>query len=267
MVNKVRVLIAQSNERISNSLKKELLNYPDIEVVGTSTDGIETLNLLEGLNPDILIMDIIMPQMDGLNVLENLEDVDKDYKIIMYSAISNENIISKSLSLGADYYMIQTLNKSESDVKSIISKIKILLSKSDIQNDNIDRDSFYEKKVTIKNKNELIQEISYMLQKAGIPPHIKGYQYLRMCIYEVMINIEILSAITKELYPKVAERYLTTPSGVERAIRHSLEMAWAKGNMIEMFEEEGIIYEEEVIKPTNKEFILLISEKMRLNNI
>ncbi|NLC66240.1 MAG: sporulation transcription factor Spo0A [Clostridium sp.] len=267
MTKRIKVLVAENDSDRSSSLKREFLNYPEIEIVGTAKDGIETLDIIEKLAPEVLILDIIMPKLDGISVLERLKSKEKDTKTIVYSAISNKNIINAALSLGADYYVIRETNNLVDEVRGLVTKIKILTSNATLISENFGMESFYEVKGTVKSKNELVQEISYLLQKAGIPPHVKGYQYLRMCIYEAMVNMEILSAITKELYPKVAERYSTTPSGVERAIRHSLEIAWGKGTVLEMFKEENISYNSSSKKPTNKEFILLISEKMRLNSI
>lgn len=266
MVDKVTILIAQSNDRIRHSLGIEFLNYPDIEVVGSTMDGEKVLKLLEKFQPDILLMDIILTKVDGLSVLEELKAKNKDYKTLIYSAISNETVINKATALGANHYMVKTLNSVKTDVKNLIKQIEKILNTDKIKISKINKESIFEKKGILKTKEELIEEICSTLHKGGIPPHIKGYKYLTMCIYEGTVNPKILKVITKELYLKVADFYDTSPSGVERAMRHSLEVAWAMGNISEMFEAEGIIYKDQVVKPTCKEFIILISENLRNKN-
>ncbi len=253
----MKVLVADDNRDFNELLTDYLDGEPDIEVVGRAFNGKEALKVLEETQPDVLLLDIIMPYMDGLGVLEQLPELNLENrpKVIMLTAFGHENITQRAVELGANYYILKPFNMD------LLSERIRQLSVSD----NGSREKKYEskpkKQVTSGN---LESEITNILHEIGIPAHIKGYQYLREAILMVIREIEILGAITKVLYPRIAEKYNTTPSRVERAIRHAIEVAWSRNNVETIKRFFGYTINTERGKPTNSEFIALVADKLRL---
>ncbi len=253
----MKVLVADDNRDFNELLTDYLDGEPDIQVVGRAFNGKEALKVLEETQPDVLLLDIIMPYMDGLGVLEQLPELNLENrpKVIMLTAFGHENITQRAVELGANYYILKPFNMD------LLSERIRQLSVSD----NGSREKKYEskpkKQVTSDN---LESEITNILHEIGIPAHIKGYQYLREAILMVIREIEILGAITKVLYPRIAEKYNTTPSRVERAIRHAIEVAWSRNNVETIKRFFGYTINTERGKPTNSEFIALVADKLRL---
>ena len=229
--NKISVIIADDNKEFCSILNDYLLNQKDIVVTGIAKDGKEALTLIEEKKPDLVVLDIIMPHLDGLGVLERLNsmDLDKFPRIVVLSAVGQDKITQRAITLGADYYVVKPF-----DMDIFTKRI---------------RDMF----------NDTIHEI-------GVPAHIKGYMYLREAITMVVNDMELLSAVTKELYPSIAKKYNTTASRVERAIRHAIEVAWGRGQVEAINKLFGYTVHNEKGKPTNSEFIAIIADKLRLKN-
>ncbi|RQD76382.1 MAG: sporulation transcription factor Spo0A [Candidatus Syntrophonatronum acetioxidans] len=253
----MKVLVADDNRDFNELLTDYLDGEPDIEVVGRAYNGKETLKVLEETQPDVLLLDIIMPYMDGLGVLEQLPELDLESrpKVIMLTAFGHENITQRAVELGANYYILKPFNME------LLSERIRQLSISDNGSNEQKAKSKSSKPVTTGN---LEREITNILHEIGIPAHIKGYQYLREAILMVIREIEILGAITKVLYPRIAEKYNTTPSRVERAIRHAIEVAWSRNNVETIKRFFGYTINTERGKPTNSEFIALVADKLRL---
>ena len=253
----MKVLVADDNRDFNELLTDYLDGEPDIEVVGRAYNGKEALKVLEETQPDVLLLDIIMPYMDGLGVLEQLPELNLENrpKVIMLTAFGHENITQRAVELGANYYILKPFNMDL--LSERIRQLSVC--------DNGSREKKYESKpkkpVTSGN---LESEITNILHEIGIPAHIKGYQYLREAILMVIREIEILGAITKVLYPRIAEKYNTTPSRVERAIRHAIEVAWSRNNVETIKRFFGYTINTERGKPTNSEFIALVADKLRL---
>lgn len=262
MNHKIRVLVADDNQDMASLLREYLSNDQDIEVVGVARNGLETIELIRSREPDLLLLDIIMPQLDGLGVLESMKSIEKRPRIIVYSAISQDNITNTAISLGADYYMVKDI-----DLKLLKARIKQLFQRSGHEPRE---GGLHEESGTVagagqrEGKKDLVTEVSNIIQELGIPPHIKGYQYLREAVILVVEEVDLLSAVTKELYPSIAKKFNTTSSRVERAIRHAIEVAWARGQLEGMTKIPGINLSIEKAKPTNSEFIAVISEHLRL---
>jgi len=266
----LRVLIADDNREFNELLSNFLEEQPDIEVVGRAYNGKEALEKAVETEPDVLLLDIIMPYLDGLGVLEQLPDLDIEQKpkIIMLTAFGHENITHRAVELGATYYILKPFN-----MELLSERIRQLSNYSDGSSDSgtssstssssIDKSQYVQKSTTI-NSNNLETEITNIIHEIGIPAHIKGYLYLREAIMMVIQEIEILGAITKVLYPRIAEKYNTTPSRVERAIRHAIEVAWARNNVDTIKKFFGYTINTERGKPTNSEFIALVADKLRL---
>lgn len=255
MFRKIKVGIADDNKEFCNILVEYLSNQGNIEIVGTANDGNQALELIKNNSPDLLILDIIMPYLDGIGVLEELNEQQlKRPKILILSAVGQEKITQKAITLGADYYILKPF-----DLEMLSKRITEIME-SDL--DVVSKAVF--PVIKAKKNYDLETMITEIIHDVGIPAHIKGYVYLRDAISLVIDNLEYLNSVTKMLYPKIAEKYNTTPSRVERAIRHAIEVAWNRGKVDVLNDLFGYTINDEKGKPTNSEFIALIADKLRL---
>lgn len=259
MNKKIKVVIADDNADISNLLREYLGSDSDLDIVGVAKNGVETLGMVKSEKPDVLLLDIIMPELDGLGVLEALKTIPEKPVIIVYSAISHDKVTNTAITLGADYYMVKGI-----DLKHLKKRIKSYFMESEESVDHLEAAGNPDSSQNGEIRADLATELSGILQEAGILPHIKGYSYLREAITEVIDNVDLLSAVTKELYPNIANKFNTTSSRVERAIRHSIEVSWNRGHLDNLNNISGYNVNFEKGKPTNSEFIALISDKFRL---
>lgn len=266
--SKISVLIADDNKEFCSILNDYLLNQRDIVVTGIAKDGREALDLIVERKPDLVILDIIMPHLDGLGVLEKLNtmQLEKVPRIIILSAVGQDKITQQAITLGADYYTVKPF-----DMEVFTKRIREMFSVSPIQETNL-RSSYQASSFISSNENkskspiDLETEITNIIHEVGVPAHIKGYMYLREAITMVVNDMELLSAVTKELYPSIAKKYNTTASRVERAIRHAIEVAWGRGQIEAINRLFGYTVHNDKGKPTNSEFIAIIADKLRLKN-
>jgi len=267
-LQRIEVLLADDNREFTNLLSEYISEQSDMSVTGVAYNGEEVLRLLEESRkaPDILILDIIMPHLDGLGVLERLRDMNLNPmpKIIMLTAFGQENITQKAVQLGASYYILKPF-----DMEILANRIRQLVGNQAVVSPSSygGGNAFPKSNVVplAKGKN-LDANITSIIHEIGVPAHIKGYQYLREAITMVYNNIEILGAITKTLYPAIAEKFKTTPSRVERAIRHAIEVAWTRGNIDSISHLFGYTINISKSKPTNSEFIAMVADKLRIEH-
>jgi two-component system response regulator (stage 0 sporulation protein A) len=264
--SKISVIIADDNKEFCNILNDYLLNQRDIVVTGIAKDGVEALKLIQEKKPDLVILDIIMPHLDGLGVLEKLNtmSINPMPRIIVLSAVGQDKITQRAITLGADYYVVKPF-----DMEVFTKRIRQMFNNT-ISSDETKRTVSIMDTSDIKlNRNEpldLESEITSIIHEIGVPAHIKGYMYLREAISMVVNDIELLSAVTKELYPSIAKKYNTTASRVERAIRHAIEVAWSRGQVDTINKLFGYTIHNDKGKPTNSEFIAMVADKLRLKN-
>lgn len=258
----IDVLLADDNREFTTLLSEFISEQEDMNVCGIAYNGEEVIERLEeGSRPDILILDIIMPHLDGLGVLERLKDMslNPQPKIIMLTAFGQENITQKAVQLGASYYILKPF-----DLEVLTNRIRQLVTNTSLTSNN---NSNKTNLPASSNKGRnLDASITNIIHEIGVPAHIKGYQYLREAITMVYNNIEILGAITKTLYPAIADKYRTTPSRVERAIRHAIEVAWTRGNIDSISLLFGYTINISKAKPTNSEFIAMVADKLRIEH-
>lgn len=257
---KIQVVVADDNKEFREILNEYLSSQNDIEVIGIAGDGMEAVDLISAKLPDIAILDIIMPHLDGLGVLEKLNTMDLPRRplFIVLSAVGQDKITQRALALGAEYYVVKPF-----DMDVLVSRIRQLKGTSD---------SYAARQESVPNAKPLYtqtfknleSEVTNIMREIGVPAHIKGYQYLRDAIIMVVKNIDVINSITKQLYPLVAEMYSTTPSRVERAIRHAIEVAWGRGQIDTINSLFGYTINMSKGKPTNSEFIAMIADKLRL---
>ena len=211
-----------------------------------------------------------MPHLDGLGVLEQLNtmELEKAPRIIILSAVGQDKITQKAITLGADYYTVKPF-----DMEVFTKRIREMFNSSSTQNvkfknfiSSIIDDIFTQSENRTKPPMDLETEITNIIHEVGVPAHIKGYMYLREAITMVVNDMELLSAVTKELYPSIAKKYNTTASRVERAIRHAIEVAWGRGQIEAINRLFGYTVHGDKGKPTNSEFIAIIADKLRLQN-
>lgn len=259
MREKISVLIADDNKIFTDELAAYFKTLPDITVAGVAYDGNEALGMISQTHPDVVILDIIMPERDGLSVLKQLS-VSKSQKpvCIILSVTGSSSIMETAMKFGADYYLLKpqsmpaiadtVRNFAVSGNSSFIPSAKDSVSAAIPQQKPIDLESVV---------TEFIHEL-------GVPAHIKGYQYIRSAIMMVVEDMDMLNYITKQLYPTIAKKYKTTSSRVERAIRHSIEVAWSRGKPETMDEIFGYTVDTGKGKPTNSEFIAMVADRIRL---
>lgn len=271
--SKISVLIADDNKEFCSILNDYLLNQKDIVVTGIAKDGREALELIVERKPDLVILDIIMPHLDGLGVLEKLNtmDLEKTPRIIILSAVGQDKITQQAITLGADYYTVKPF-----DMEVFTKRIREMfnsaptIQESSAQSNRVSYPTTSSYILTSEPKSktpvDLETEITNIIHEIGVPAHIKGYMYLREAITMVVNDMELLSAVTKELYPSIAKKYNTTASRVERAIRHAIEVAWGRGQIEAINKLFGYTVHNDKGKPTNSEFIAIIEDKLRLKN-
>ncbi|MDU6878467.1 sporulation transcription factor Spo0A [Clostridium tepidum] len=266
---KINVIIADDNKEFCNILSDYLLNQRDIMVTGIANDGVEALKLVEEKKPDLIILDIIMPHLDGLGVLEKLNSIDITPmpRVIVLSAVGQDKITQRAINLGADYYVVKPFDM-DVFTKRIRQMFNNTISSEEIRKPVVMPETCSAEKISlVKNKPaDLEQEITDIIHEIGVPAHIKGYMYLREAITMVVNDMELLSAVTKELYPSIAKKYNTTASRVERAIRHAIEVAWSRGQVETINNIFGYTINNGKGKPTNSEFIAMVADKLRLKN-
>jgi two-component system response regulator (stage 0 sporulation protein A) len=264
-LQKIEVVLADDNREFTNLLSEFIDQQEDMTVSGVAYNGNEVLRLIEqGATPDVLILDIIMPHLDGLGVLEKLQEMNLPAlpKIIMLTAFGQENITQKAVQLGASYYILKPF-----DMEVLTNRIRQLVTnQSAVSGMSSSVTSLKRNIIPLTKVKNLDANITNIIHEIGVPAHIRGYQYLRDAITMVYNNIEILSAITKILYPSVAEKYKTTPSRVERAIRHAIEVAWTRGNIDSISHLFGYTVNISKSKPTNSEFIAMVADKLRIEH-
>ena len=260
-MEKLNVAVADDNERMVEVLGKIIEEDKDLELVGKAHNGEEICNIIREKEPDVVVLDIIMPKMDGLAVMEHFvhdSSLKKIPAFIVVSAVGKERITEDAFSLGADYYVLKPF-----DNRMLLNRIKHVRSLGDRKFRQISRQTEVKEKNTMTQGN-LETDVTNIIHEIGVPAHIKGYQYLRDAIILSVNDMEMLNSITKILYPTIAKRHQTTSSRVERAIRHAIEVAWSRGKMDTIDELFGYTVSTGKGKPTNSEFIALIADKIRL---
>ena len=267
-MEKLNVAIADDNERMLRLLGAIIESDEELNVVGTAKDGEEAYNVIKTKEPDVVLLDIVMPKLDGLGVLEKVNnsssELDKKPICIMLSAVGQDKITQRAISLGAEYYMVKPF-----DIELLMQRIREIknFKPRGTRNNFVLREIKRTPYVNVnsdKAEDNLEALVTNIIHGVGVPAHIKGYQYLREAIIMVVNDIEVINQITKSLYPQIAQKFGTTPSRVERAIRHAIEVAWSRGKVDTIEELFGYTVSSGKGKPTNSEFVALISDKIRL---
>ncbi len=244
MEQKIRVLVADSDKEYAVALQEAFVKNPALELVGSAVNGRQALELAEQLHPDLLLLDLVLPEVDGLTVIQRLQN--SGIGIVVLSAFASDDSNAVCAQLNVRYVMRKPIELDVLMDRLQHSKRAAALPAAE------DSELALEIKVT-----EVIHQI-------GVPAHIKGYQYLRDAIMMAVHDMESVGAITKILYPSIAKKYHTTSSRVERAIRHAIEVAWDRGDLETLQSYFGYTVSGIKGKPTNSEFISMIADRLRL---
>ena len=256
-MERTKIAIADDNQSILEALRSVIDEEDDMRIVGTADNGADTVKMIHESQPDVVLLDLIMPGIDGITVMEKVradKTLDSKPDFIVISAIGRDSVTEDAFNMGAAYYIMKPF-----DNEVLVNRIRYIRN----QHDKVSVKTVPREPVSITDRN-LETDITNIIHDIGIPAHIKGYQYLRDAIILSVNDLEMLNSITKILYPTIAKKHQTTPSRVERAIRHAIEVAWSRGKMDTIDELFGYTVSTGKGKPTNSEFIALIADKIRL---
>lgn len=243
MIQGKTVLVADGNQEFRKQLACAIEEQSDFQVVGLASDGEEAIALIGQCVPDVVLMDVVLAKQDGLSVLQQMGS-DVAEKTILISAFCNDRTVRQAMELGVEYFFPKPFQ-----MESLLLRMEGLFAP-----------------VSQAPNNDLKAIVTAVIHEIGVPAHIKGYQYLREAIMIAVEDMEVINAVTKVLYPQVARRYATTPSRVERAIRHAIEVAWDRGDLETLQKFFGYTVSNAKGKPTNSEFIAMIADRLVLDH-
>lgn len=249
MKSKISVLIADDNNQLADELSAYINIQNGMSTAAIAADGEEAWSLILETRPDIVILDMVMPKLDGMGVLKRIRELPEKPVVIAYSVSALQRTIENAVNLGADYYLLkpQSCERVVDIIRELTEPNTVAVSST-----------------APKKEVDLEALVTEFIHELGVPAHIKGYQYIRTAIMMVVENMDMLNYITKQLYPEIAHAYNTTASRVERAIRHSIEVAWTRGKPETMNEIFGYTIHTGKGKPTNSEFIAMVADRIRL---
>ena len=267
----VNVVIVDDNPMILNTLDEVISSEAGLSVIGRADNGKDAIDMIKDTQPDVVLLDLVMPQMDGITVVENIKkktSMLKNPAFIILSAVGGEQMTEEAFQAGANYFLMKPFDKDilvnkirrigKRPVRPVPGKVlEAPLKAATPEEAAMNREEYM--------KEHLETDITKMLHELGIPAHIKGYQYLRDAISMVVRDREMMEAVTKILYPEIAKKNYTISSRVERAIRHAIEVAWGRGSLEVIDELFGYTISTGKGKPTNSEFIALIADKICLD--
>ena len=247
MDTRMKVLIADSSEDFCENLSNALCRNDRFEIIGTANDGAAAASLLRERRPDVLVMDMMLQKLDGMSLLKLAASMEPRPSVLVMSGFVTDYVAAMTASLGANYFMLKPC-----DFRAVADRICEI------------REGEQSRAPKSKKEDNIEALVTNVIHEIGVPAHIKGYQYLREAIMIAVNDMDVINAITKVLYPQVAKTFATTPSRVERAIRHAIEVAWDRGDLDTLQRFFGYTVSNTKGKPTNSEFIALIADRLQL---
>ena len=245
MENRIKVIIADGNEEYRSLLTEAVEGSGEFQVVGQAGDGQTAVELARQTGAELMLLELVLPGLDGLGVLSKLKEMDNAPQVIAMSAFCSQQTVAMAGMLGAAYFMAKPCDES-----ALLERMRAVVSLTEEEQED--------------HAPGLESLVTSIIHEVGVPAHIKGYQYVREAIMIAVEDMEVINSVTKVLYPEVAKRYGTTPSRVERAIRHAIEVAWDRGDLETLQRFFGYTVSNAKGKPTNSEFIAMISDRIRL---
>jgi len=255
MEKKIRVLIADPSDDYRGMVSGQFKNELDLELVGSTSDGLEVLRKAQEKRPDVIVLDILLVNLDGIGVMRRLGEMGVQTSYIVVSSFYRDSVISEAAAVGAAYFMLKPFN-----LGTLMEKIRSVSGKMGFQQGHAVSVS----ETASRQEQSLESVVTEVIHEIGVPAHIKGYKYLREAIILTVKDMEVINAVTKILYPEVAKKFNTTPSRVERAIRHAIEVAWDRGDLEVLQKFFGYTVSNIKGKPTNSEFIAMIADRLSL---
>ena len=243
------VFIADSAEEFCTSLCTALKQTAGFQVVGTAADGEQAIHMIQQLRPDVLVLDLMLAKKDGISVLKAISSMEKKPVTLATSRFITDYVANAAANLGARYLMLKPC-----DMNALVERLEEIRGGENLRTAPVRQN----------DKRSIESMVTGIIHEIGVPAHIKGYQYLREAIIIAVNDMDVINAITKVLYPQVAKTFQTTPSRVERAIRHAIEVAWDRGDLDTLQRFFGYTVSNTKGKPTNSEFIALIADKLQL---
>ncbi len=248
MENTKRIVVADTGTEFRKSLIRALAEEPDFQIVGETGDGTELMNLVRQEQPDAVVMDMVLTGgMDGMDVLDAFSLMEDRPKVLVLSSYIRGSVVDAAAAKGADFFLIKPCR-----LTAVGERLRQIMSSGGVEESETNHSENLESQVTA------------IIHEVGVPAHIKGYQYLREAIIIAVNDMDVINAVTKVLYPEVAKRFNTTPSRVERAIRHAIEVAWDRGDLETLQKYFGYTVSNAKGKPTNSEFIAMIADRLQL---
>ena len=246
MENRKTVLLADANEEFRGMLREAIEKSGEFDVTAVTGSGAQIQQLVHQYKPDLVVMDVALPELDGMNALRQLRgEAGQQPRVILLSAFCTDQILSEARELGVSYFMPKPCT-----VAALLDRMHTVFA--------MPAAAPVDRSVSLKNL------VTSVIHEIGVPAHIKGYQYLREAIMIAVDDMDVINAVTKVLYPEVAKRFSTTPSRVERAIRHAIEVAWDRGDLETLQKYFGYTVSNSKGKPTNSEFIAMIADRLVL---
>jgi two-component system, response regulator, stage 0 sporulation protein A len=260
----VKIVVADDNRNFCRLVKEYLENQEDFNIVGVAYNGLDAWDQIKTLEPDLVVIDQVMPNLDGLGILERINNHPsmKRPKIIMQTAFGQESFTNEAILHGVDYFILKPF-----DLEVLAKRIRSLTQDLPTMPKAVSQAQYTSNASAAKASNvefNLNMEITSVMHQIGIPAHVKGYQYIREAVLMVVEDVSLLGAVTKELYPLVAKRFNSAPSRVERGIRHAIELAWDRGQTETLKRIFGYSMNIRLQKPTNSEFIALLADNFRV---
>ena len=244
-MDRITVLLADANEEVRAMLGAAIEETEGFTLVGSTGGGLEALQLIRETEPDLVLMDAVLPEMDGLSVIRKMKALcQREPKVILVSAFCADRVLAEAGELGVSYFLPKPC-----ELDTLLDRVHMV---------------FREETEPREQEGSLKNLVTAVIHEIGVPAHIKGYQYLREAIMIAVDDMEVINAVTKVLYPEVASRFDTTPSRVERAIRHAIEVAWDRGDLETLQKYFGYTVSNTKGKPTNSEFIAMIADRLVL---
>ena len=245
MDKKTRVILADANEEFRELLRGSIEKTGEFEVVGTAGDGMSALKLVTEKKPQLLVTDILLPELDGFGLLDRLASLDDRPSTLIVSALYRDSIVAQAMERDVAFFMPKPC-----ETESLLERMRQAIGMEALAEES--------------EAQALERQVTAVIHEVGVPAHIKGYQYVREAIIIAVQDMDVINAVTKVLYPEVAKRYATTPSRVERAVRHAIEVAWERGDLDTLQRYFGYTVNSSKGKPTNSEFIAMIADRIRL---
>lgn len=246
-----RIIVADDNRPFATMLADRLSQERDFQVVAIALDGEEALQAVEEHCPDLLVLDLILPKLDGIAVQERLSQMERPPRCVIISALGRDEVTLQALSRGADWFFVKPF-----DMDVFLRRVRSVLGETELEQ---------AQRVNQQTEEEMDRRVSDLLHHLAMPPHLLGYKYLKSAILSVALERKLLQNVTYELYPKIAEQYGTTPSRVERAMRNAIECAWNRCRVETIEELFGYSLSDDRDKPSNSSFIALLADRLQLD--